>query len=279
MPLLYWKGSTLSSGQNFGDLLNPFLLERRLDKHVLEKHDVLGIGTILDNRFVRDRSNVVVFGSGIGHGALPPNFSTFVPLLVRGPHTALEFGDVNLPQGDPGYLIDFERRQASGGILVPHYKSNRRLPHSWLAKRTGLRVVDVRQAPETFLAEISSARYAYVEAMHAAIACEAMRIPWKPVQLIADEPWIKWMDAIGPIMRKYVQPSRTRQSWARSDVELYFAKHLASRFGGSFDGEGAALSSDDDLMRIQRSIEHQIECFNAESWKFAPGEAIPKKSS
>ncbi|HEX2065898.1 MAG TPA: hypothetical protein VHI93_03705 [Candidatus Thermoplasmatota archaeon] len=256
MPLLYWKGS------NFGDLLNETLLRPLLEPAILEEKEVLGIGTILDSNFVGAREQVVVMGSGIGRGAIPK--SKILPLLVRGPHTALALHAPHLPQGDPGLLLESSGSQPrAGGVLIPHFRTFTRVPAAKLARVTGLRVLDVRWKPAKMLARLEGASHAYVEALHGAIACEALRIPWAPVQLAANEPPIKWMDALGPLKRAFILPPVYRPPWARRSIELLTRKHLLARFPDGVSGGGTELGSDGQLTSIRKTIWRALDRFNS----------------
>lgn len=194
--LIYWDGP------NFGDRLNEMLLRPQLELRGANfESPIVGLGTILDNRRLVGEPGIVC-GAGVGNAPLPSNLDAWHMALVRGPVTAAVVGS-KCPQGDPGFLLEAVDAAPSGAIFVPHMHTVARFGSKALEKASGLRVIDPRRPVDEVHAAIAGATSVAAEAMHAAIAAEACRVPWAPVRWNRHENPTKWMDALAPIGRAY----------------------------------------------------------------------------
>jgi succinoglycan biosynthesis protein ExoV len=222
LRLFYFSGQT----PNFGDDLNPWIWPKLLD-HPLDDDDgrlFLGIGTIINDRLPHAR-RYIVFSSGVGYGALPPNRESFQFVSVRGPESARR---LSLPEDiavtDGAILlnaVDCPPPRPGGIAFIPHAKSLDEGPWEEVCYRAGINLIDPRENVETVLAEIRGARGLIAEAMHGAIVADTFRVPWTPV-----------------ITRDFILPLKWRD-WAESMELPYQPTVLPSVIRPGLDGPGA----------------------------------------
>jgi succinoglycan biosynthesis protein ExoV len=202
MKLYYYQNTT---GNNFGDDLNPWLWSRLLGELLDddERELLVGIGTILDRRIPLEPRKVV-FGSGIGYGRMPRLDETWRIYCVRGPLTATALGlPDNLAITDPALLVrDFisslpgKMHQAS---MMPHHKTPTGISLSGTSLKAasdaiGINYIDPRDDIEDIISAIRDSEMLIAEAMHGAIVADALRVPWIPIQLSSQISNFKWWD-------------------------------------------------------------------------------------
>ena len=111
---------------------------------------------------------------------------------LRGPRTAALLG-VNhpVPLGDPGLLcasiLGVSRRPSNGRIaFIPHYVDHDRA-QSMLYRSTFLQqqcdLVPIKQAPRTFLQQLSNYEACISSALHGVIAADSLGIPVVPLNI------------------------------------------------------------------------------------------------
>jgi succinoglycan biosynthesis protein ExoV len=204
MRLLYYRGEKHT---NFGDELNPLFWERFLGD---SKKSVclLGIGTVLNEHYVRaaNGEKVIVFGSGCGFFP-PPDFTQQLDVMfVRGPKSAQllrrRWGfDVDWIT-DPGLLAARFQVGAKKDIeksFVPHWSTIADQPGIVSAfADIGVTVIDPRQSVKSALEMIERSKLVIAEAMHGAIVADAFRIPWIPVYAQHGHlfKWLDWCDSM-----------------------------------------------------------------------------------
>jgi len=214
---------------NFGDDLNPWLWPRLLPGAFDDRDDVLfsSVGSWLHPGKIMTRDcRYVIFGTGAGYTSLRfslgrkfpwamEDIETYLasnPLLpdgwerrntriycVRGPLTARALKlDASLAAADPGILVQrFARRGVTrtGAVsYMPHHRTAQLTDIEGLCRDAGLDFIDPRADVDAVLTRISASRALVTEALHGAIASDALRVPWVPV---ASAPWIlpfKWRD-------------------------------------------------------------------------------------
>jgi succinoglycan biosynthesis protein ExoV len=201
MKLHYFK-----EAPNFGDALNPWLWPQLLPGILDEDTSrlFLGIGTILNNRIPRAGAYHVL-GSGAGYGPPPDIDGRWHFHAVRGPLTAQALGLaptavatdsayllrlVALPAPSPGPALGF----------MPHFRNLRHVPWRRICRLLGLRFLDPLAPVPITLAAIRGCSCVVAEAMHGAIAADALRIPWIPVATsphILDFKWQDWFCSLG----------------------------------------------------------------------------------
>ena len=221
MRLHYFSGQGATT--NFGDELNRWLWPRIAPEVLARDSETLfvGIGTLLNER-LPEKSPKVIFGAGVGYGtAVPRVDDSWRIYFVRGPLSAAALG---IPHEasitDPAILLGlaFERDvlATQGEVaFVPHWENAH---EGWrrLCEASEIRYVDPRWAPERVLAELAPCRLILAEAMHAAIAADALRIPWLPIETGTHVLRFKWDDWCGAMALPY-RPVRWLSNWQHAD--------------------------------------------------------------
>jgi succinoglycan biosynthesis protein ExoV len=201
MKLVHFRGP--NGERNFGDELGPWLWERLLGGIFDDNRDqlFLGIGTLLNDR-MPSAGRVVVFGSGVGYGrAVPTVDRTWSIYCLRGPLSADALGvSRDLAITDPGALVRLFRSPLSGPVVerrmsyMPHWRS---ACDEWreVCERIGFRYIDPCAGVEQVLDDIQQTSVLITEAMHGAIAADALRVPWIPVcsnNAVLEFKWRDW---------------------------------------------------------------------------------------
>ncbi|MES2625957.1 MAG: polysaccharide pyruvyl transferase family protein [Pseudomonadota bacterium] len=198
MKLYYYKDEL----GNFGDDLNPWLWDKLLPGFFdgNEKDWMIGIGTLLNHKLpVAGRKHV--FGSGYGYGSKPKLDDSYNFLCVRGPLTAEA---LNLPKHlaitDSAILIKSVEVPKVNKIykfgFIPHHTSIRNFSWDKLCSRLGYNFINPEWSVDKVLSELSKCEIVMCEAMHGAIVCDALRIPWIPLKAysyISDFKWQDWL--------------------------------------------------------------------------------------
>jgi succinoglycan biosynthesis protein ExoV len=202
MKLVHFRGP--NGERNFGDELGPWLWQRLLGGMLNDNSDevFLGIGTILNDR-MPSAARVVVFGSGVGYGrAVPSVDRTWSIYCLRGPLSADALGvSRELAITDPGALVRLFRSPVSGPSAQPLRVSY--MPHwrsacdDWrvVCDLIGFKYIDPRADVDKVLDDIQQSRLLITEAMHGAIAADALRVPWIPVRstdMVLEFKWRDW---------------------------------------------------------------------------------------
>lgn len=215
MARLYYFRSAKS---NFGDELNPWMWPRLLPGLLDDCNDelFLGIGTILNNSVPRVPRKIV-FGSGYGYGE-PPKIEPGKWRIhcVRGPLTANALGlPAALAICDPAILL---RRMHWPPVdktypvsFIPHWESIDRGHWQLACAEAGIHLIDPTSPVEQVVAELRASDLVIAEAMHGAIAADALRIPWIPVQPQLRMHSPKWQDWCASVEVVY-QPQMLRPS-------------------------------------------------------------------
>jgi succinoglycan biosynthesis protein ExoV len=206
--------------ENFGDSLNPWLWGKLLTQELDEDPTTafVGIGTILNGDLgskLPQAKNLVIFSSGFGYGAVkfPTVTDRWTIYCVRGPLSAAKMG------------VPDDRAVADGAMLLrrvfqatePKDIEFSFMPHVEQAmlgdelfrdacQEVGIRYIDPRWPIEQILSLISRTEVLLAEAMHGAIAAEAIRVPWVPVVSSSRILPFKWMDWCASLGLEY-QPS------------------------------------------------------------------------
>lgn len=193
-------------GGNFGDDLNPWLWPRLLPGFFDEDGSVgfYGIGTLLHDRLPRGQVKVV-FGSGAGYRRAPRPDATWRIYCLRGPLTARALGvDEKLAITDPAYLLATQiSAPAKKDLLVsfmPHYSTARAADWRTICSRAGIAYIPPDGPVEEVISAIGRTRLLVAEALHGAVAADALRVPWLPVRLshrLLDFKWLDWCRSLG----------------------------------------------------------------------------------
>jgi succinoglycan biosynthesis protein ExoV len=190
---------------NFGDDLNEWLWPKYIPN--LASYEVntsfVGIGTLINHKLPKGKK--IIFGSGFGYGEVPQVDDSWEIHAVRGPKTAEKLGvSPELAITDPAILL-------ADCYEKPHYDNKKIgfIPHSlscyygdWqpIADTLGLELIDPKLSVDEFLDKLSQCDKVICEAMHGAIAADALRIPWKPLVIypyIFEFKWQDWAQSLG----------------------------------------------------------------------------------
>ncbi len=211
----------------FGNSLNqwmwpqiaPDLFEQN-DSTVFNSTVFVGTGTLINSKLpekVAAADKVVIFSTGVGYEqplkAIPDSWDIY---CVRGPSSARQLG---LPESmaiaDGGLLISqlFDAKsQSKGCSFMPHIYHADEANDSWqrICQQVGIRYIDPRWPVEKVLAAISSSERLIAEAIHGAIAADALRVPWIPIATssrIYSFKWQDWCDSMNLFYHPYRLPS------------------------------------------------------------------------
>ena len=211
MKIFYYRRR--DAQPNFGDELNtwlwPQLLPGFFDDD--ESTQFVGTGTLLNHRLIERTATarrLIIVSSGVGYeqplSKLPSHWHI---LCVRGPLSARR---LKLPRHkaitDGGILI--RRCFAAAGPKTVNYAFMPHIHHAnfadvaWktLCEEIGIGYIDPRWSIERILESISRTEVLLAEAMHGAIAADALRIPWIPMVTsprILSFKWRDWCASIG----------------------------------------------------------------------------------
>lgn len=217
MAIHYYNlfSSEWSSG-NFGDDINPFLLNKLLDASVLTSSDVcvIGIGSILNHdnaELVSQYRRKVVFSTGTGYGKpLTDLDDSWDIVCVRGPNTAEIMG---LPPSKAicdgaillsDYFDPVVESKRNGIVFIPHIRTHWGTGKALrlICDGLGWRYLAPDSPAEDFIDVVRNASLVMTEAMHGAILADTMRVPWIPADLHYHNNF-KWRDWFLSIEQDY----------------------------------------------------------------------------
>lgn len=225
---------------NFGDELNQWLWRTLLPDFFDRDEETVfvGIGTVLNNALdqrIGAAKRVIVFSSGVGYESA----LQFIPVhwevhCVRGPLTAKCLrlpGDLAITDG--AVLLSHiwqpsSCQKTAKFAFMPHVHHAVSSDKIWQAACDALniRYIDPRWPVHQVLQQIYATEVLITEAMHGAIAADALRIPWISVVTSPRILQFKWQDWCAsmhlpyrprhflPLSQSYLQFSRgVRSSW------------------------------------------------------------------
>lgn len=202
MKLYYFKGPI----DNFGDELNPWLLPKVFPGLFDEDESTLflGVGSVIFDCHP-ELSQKIVFGSGFGgYSKLPVLDDRWTFYCVRGPRTAAFCGlDESRIAGDAAILLKnhrpAQRPPGRGVAFMPHWNSVARGNWKLACELAGVTFVDPSAPVEETLSIIEGSAMVIAEAMHFAIAADALRVPWVPLLPFHASHRMKWLDWAQPL--------------------------------------------------------------------------------
>lgn len=205
MILNYWKPKRLCGEGigNFGDELNVWLWKTELGRSFFDEDERVvfyGIGTLIRKSMKQDELKII-FGTGAVGDDVAKADSTWRVYFVRGPLTARAINvDKKKAITDPAILIcnhfsEAEIKSRKYGFM-PHIHQAALWAEMYkeVCEDVGLLYIDPRDGPENIIKSIASVEVMVCEAMHAAIAADALRIPWIPVYSRVRPSTFKWTD-------------------------------------------------------------------------------------
>jgi hypothetical protein len=175
-------------GENWGDKLNPVLIERISGRRVVHEHDVVAgwapaVHAVIGSMLGELRGpRWVVWGSGFLRADDRLHLAPAQVRAVRGPASLARAGldPARTAVGDPGLLapllFDVEA-EASGALgLVAHFRDAARGAVDELAG-DGVRVIDIRGPLEDVLHAIRGCRAIVSSSLHGLVAADALGVP------------------------------------------------------------------------------------------------------
>lgn len=215
MAIYYHKSySKIHGTRNFGDDINPRLLEAVFHPSIVSSADIciVGIGTILNDRELQRVDHFarkIVFSSGVGYGRLNRERfdASWDIACVRGRLSASALG---LPESvavcDGAVLLadiieqpmTARREQVT---FIPHINSHRSvgelLREMCAIESVGYLPPDIDA--DVFFRTVGESRLVIAEAMHGAIVADALRTPWIPASFMEHDAfkWMDWCSSVG----------------------------------------------------------------------------------
>ena len=210
MKLFYYQRP--DQAPNFGDELNhwlwnklaPELFEPGNGTYGAQDTVFVGTGTLLNDKLasrVQPANKLVVFGTVAGYEkplqSIPESWEI---CCVRCPLSAKQLG---LPAekaiADGGLLISkfvTASTRPEGCSFMPHVHSANDAGESWerICEQAGIRYIDPRWPIARVLTAIGNSERLLAEAMHGAIAADALRVPWIPLTTTPRIYTFKWQD-------------------------------------------------------------------------------------
>lgn len=279
---------------NFGDELNTWLWQRLLPPSALEAEDavLVGLGTLL-NHLLPQRlgqpGRVFVFSTGAGYEkplrSLPSHWHLY---CVRGPLTAqrLELpADLAVTDGAVllRRLVSSEVPKTAPAALMLHVHHASFATPVWQAacEALGIRYIDPRWPLERVITAIQSSALLIAEAMHGAIAADALGVPWIPITTsprILSFKWQDWCASIRePYRPAYLPPltehyprygrgvrsgARAALHWGQSAVQGHWRAvsqiQVEQRLGHILKHKKPTLSDRDRLESLTQILEQKL---------------------
>ncbi|MGF1521775.1 MAG: polysaccharide pyruvyl transferase family protein [Leptolyngbyaceae cyanobacterium] len=203
---------------NFGDELNTWLWQKLLPDVLAQADDavLVGLGTLLNHRLPKRLGKtgpVFIFSTGAGYekplASIPDHWQLY---CVRGPLTAKY---LNLPMTlaitDGGILLRRwvtakpDTSKANSVAFMPHVHHATFAANVWegICKAAGMHYVDPRWPVEDVITAIQDSQLLLAEAMHGAIAADALGVPWIPLTTSPRILSFKWQDWCASIRQPY----------------------------------------------------------------------------
>jgi succinoglycan biosynthesis protein ExoV len=217
MDLCYFK----SEERNFGDDLNPYILEHFIPNYKDQYEDIViyFIGTILFDGFVGEKKikdfaekRKVILGSGVRFINNPPYMdATWDVRFLRGPLSSLALtNNCNTYITDPAYLVrelpvftELPKIKKHKISLMPHFLSLDKIDWKKLCDKYEINfIIPSEKNVDFILSEIAQSDVLITEAMHGAIIADAFRVPWKRFkwfshvyesEMVSEFKWSDWL--------------------------------------------------------------------------------------
>lgn len=219
------QAETSDREYTFGNSLNQWMWPQ-LAPDLFKQEDAtvfVGTGTLINSKLpkrVATADKVVIFSTGVGYEqplrAIPDSWDIY---CVRGPLSARQLGlPESLAIADGGLLVsqllntDSQISDRKGCSFMPHIYHADEANKSWqrICQQANIRYIDPRWPVEQVLAAIGSSERLIAEAIHGAIAADALRVPWIPIATssrIYRFKWQDWCDSMSLFYHPYRLPS------------------------------------------------------------------------
>jgi hypothetical protein len=253
-----------SKDGNLGDDLNAWMWNRLMPPELLDREDgahMLGIGTIIGMP-VPQSGRKIVFSSGVGYGAAVPRADDqdWRFDCVRGPLTARVLGlPAETAVTDGAILLaSFDElktlpSQREGVVFMPHISVVDLVDWMAVCSDAGVTFLNPRGDHFETLKALGRARLVLADAMHAAIICDALRVPWIALRSSSEISGFKWLDWTLSLDMDY----------APIDLPTLSLAHRAHQLKSDFmisqyiDRRQLAQGADGEITALQAYIDHK----------------------
>jgi pyruvyltransferase len=228
---------------NFGDALNPILINHITNKKPYNYKDIINIkhtpvysvvGSILDNKNI---NNLEVWGSGFMYE--DGKFKTLPKIVhaVRGPLTReliLNQG-VHCPEvyGDPGLLVskiynpNFDKEYKLG--IIPHYidKGNKYLLYLKEKYPSEVLIIDIQDSFKNVIDNVNRCELIASSSLHGVITADAYNIPslWIKLSDNVNGGNFKYRDYMLSVGREQMEPVVLNKRYRLSEFTNEFSKY------------------------------------------------------
>jgi succinoglycan biosynthesis protein ExoV len=276
MKLYYFRHP--DGSKNFGDELNPWLWDQLIPGILDEDENsvFIGIGTLLNERLqseVANASRKFVFGSGVGYGSGIPHIDdSWTIYCLRGPLSARALGVApELALTDAGLLIRRCFVDTTGKLYKFSYMPHAKYANTaWktVTEQLGFGFIDPHLPVGQVLSSISQTEILLTEALHGAIAANALRVPWIPLRSgpsILSFKWRDWCSSVGleykprTITTLWDPPRRAQvlsslRGWIKKKLAAIQLAHIAKT-------ERPNLSNEELIERLTGELERRLQQF------------------
>jgi pyruvyltransferase len=236
----YGKGNVIfvdwvSGLNNFGDVLNPIILEGLTGKKVKSINSQYAnteyfsvIGSILD----RANHKTIIWGSGFISGNSKVNRTPLKVCAVRGPKSRklLISNGIKCPEiyGDPALLLPFMyhpmvKKKYKLGI-VPHYVDKKDEFLLNFFNNDEVKILNIQEDPYSFVKHILSCEFIISSSLHGVIVSDAYRIPslWCDFSNKVVGDGFKFLDYFESVGRTDVEPIKIKRYTQINEILSFF---------------------------------------------------------
>lgn len=270
---------------NFGDYLNAWLWPKLLHGILDEEKETafIGIGTLLNDRLKGDTPHArtrIVFSTGAGYSDIPFSLdNSFRVYCVRGPLSAQQLGlPVETAITDGALLLRrvYQSRPAKKFrfAYMPHIGGATQTAWQSVCGDLGIDYIDPCGSTEEVLESIGSTEVLFAEAMHGAIAADALRVPWVPIVTsphILPFKWEDWCRSVGvayrpePLSALYdLSPIRDLLLPARKIKYQLNRTRTLSQINRLMRTARPMLSSEETMERLTVRLEESLDRFKTD---------------
>ena len=271
---------------NFGDDLNPWLWGRLLPDlltgycyHEPELREpgtedgdlFVGTGTLL-NTAIPKIPRKAVMGTGAGYGPLPDVDDHWTFYCVRGPLTAHKLGLDSRVAVTDGAALCSRLLRREGSVkhafgFMPHVDTARNSYWRAVCEAAGVAYVDPGESMADVIGALQACEVVLTEAMHGAIVCDALGIPWVAVTtnpMVLPFKWADWCASMELEYRPTSLPSlwlpfreakwsKKGIKWAKFYLALSALKRVCAKAKPTLSDRSVLDARNDELLeRIER---------------------------
>lgn len=191
--IAYWS-NTDQTKSNWGDAINPYLLEKLSGKKVIHINSIYNIrnkpvycavGSILHHKYLKYSSKIIIWGAGFISNDNIIQASNIEIYAVRGPLTRKKLIQLGYkcPEvyGDPALLFSLiypKKREIKYTLgIIPHYVDYNDENVKKYDKEDDVIVIDVKMGIKEFVDKVLSCKYIASSSLHGIIIADSYNIP------------------------------------------------------------------------------------------------------